>query len=112
MTLEDIIEKFIGYEDRRLLHTILLELHFIKEQNKRIIMTNEELAQGLADLGTQLAKVNTEITGKLKDLEDAIANADNVPDSVVTAFNALKPAVQTLDDLVPDAPAPVPAPTV
>lgn len=108
MTIEDIIERFIGYEDRRLLHTILLELHFIKEQNKVIIMKNEELAQGLTDLGAQLAKVNTEITGKIKDLQDAIDNTDNVPDSVVTAFNALKPAVQTLDDLVPDAPAPTP----
>lgn len=112
MTLEDIIERFIGYEDRRLLHELLLELHFLKEQNKVIIMKNEELAQGLTDLATQLGKVNTEITGKFKDLEDAIANADNVPDTVVNAFNALKPAVQTLDNLVPDAPAPTPAPVV
>jgi len=38
-------------------------------------------------------------------LQRAIDGADNVPDAVVAAFNDLKPAVQALDDIVPDAPA-------
>lgn len=80
---------------------------FLISKIDRIVMTNEELAKGLSDLNAQLGKVNTEITGKIADLEAAITGSGSVPQTVVDAFNALKPAVQALDDIVPDAPAPV-----
>lgn len=74
-------------------------------------MTNEELAQGLTDLKTQLVKANGELTAKIAALEKAIQDADNVPDTVVAAFNDLKPAAQAIDDIVPDAPAAPAEPT-
>lgn len=85
-------------------------LLFINCKLKKIVMKNEELAQGLTDLKTQLGKVNTEITGKIAALQAAIDGADNVPDAVVAAFNDLKPAVQQLDDIVPDPAPPIEEP--
>lgn len=63
-----------------------------------------DLAQQLNDLVTQLSKVNTEITGKISDLEAELANQDNVSPGLQAAFDALKPSVQALDDIVPDVP--------
>ena len=82
-------------------------------QRKAIMSTSAELAQGIADLTTQVGKIGTETTtliGKVGDLETALANAANVDPAVLAAFDALKAQVQTVDDLVPDAPAPAPAP--
>lgn len=90
---------------------MFLMFDFLISKIDRIVMTNEELAKGLSDLNTQLGKVNTEITGKIADLEKAIKDADNVPQTVVDAFNLLKPATQALDDIVPDAPVAPPAET-
>lgn len=122
MTLEDIIERFIGYEDRRLLHEVLLEFHLLKEQNKKIIMNQEELAQQLTDQGAKLDGLTTQVTKigtETKGLQDAIAllngeigNQDTVSpalqaaaDAVTAKLVTLTTAVQAVDDSVPDAPA-------
>lgn len=71
--------------------------------------TQTELAQGLKDLTTQVAKIGTEteaLKQKVADLEAALANQPNVTEEVQNAFDALKAQVQTVDDLVPDAAPP------
>jgi hypothetical protein len=75
---------------------------------ERILMNQAELAQALKELTAQLQKANTELQAKIKALTDAINNnTGDVPQEVVDAANALKVAVQGVDDIVPDAP-PVP----
>lgn len=68
MTIEDIIEKFIGYEDRRLLHTILLELHFLHSKIDKLMGLTEDLSAQLdrieaaqADAKTQNDTIATEV---------------------------------------------------
>ncbi len=71
--------------------------------------TDAELAQGLADLTTQVAKIGTEtqtLITKVADLEAALAASGTVDPAVQAAFDALKAQVTTVDDMVPDAPAP------
>lgn len=53
-------------------------------------------------LTTQVLKSRTEIIGKIGTLEEALANAGNVPEDVLAAFNDLKASVQSVDDIVPD----------
>jgi ABC-type transporter Mla subunit MlaD len=74
---------------------------------ERILMNQAELAQALTDLGAQLAKASAEITGKIADLETALANAGATTPEVDAAVASLKVSGQALDDIVPDAP-PVP----
>lgn len=67
--------------------------------------TATELASGLNNVTTQIAKIGTEVTSlksKVSDLETAITNG-NVPPEVEQAFRALQEQVQVVDDLVPDA---------
>lgn len=80
----------------------------ILEELKEIKMTQAELAQGLKDLQTQVAKISTESSTtlqKVTDLEAALENVTTTPD-VDAAFAALKAQVQKVDDLIPDAPTP------
>lgn len=84
---------------------------------KEMKMTQQELADSLKTITAQVAKIGTESTKTLAlvtDLEAQIANAGNVSQPVIDAFQALKAQVQVVDDLIPDAPptpAPTPAPT-
>lgn len=77
----------------------------IDELEDLIMAKAEESVAALTALKDQLTKANGEIQKKIQDLVDAAANAD-VPQAVVDAIEALKPAAQTLDDIVPDAPTP------
>lgn len=68
-----------------------------------------ELAQQLNDLGVQIGKISQESTAtlqKVTELEEALANQDNVSPELQTAFDNLKEQVQKVDDLVPDSPTP------
>jgi len=79
-----------------------------KADIERILMNQAELAQTLKDLTAQLQKANTELQAKIKALTDAINNnTGDVPQEVVDAANALKVAVQGVDDIVPDAAPPI-----
>jgi uncharacterized protein YoxC len=80
---------------------------------EKILMNQDELAKGLADVGTQVAKIGSESTAtlqKVAELEAALNNAGGVSPAVQSAFNALKAQVQVVDDLIPDVPAAAPAP--
>lgn len=70
-----------------------------------ISMNQDELAQSLTDLGTQVDKIGGEIKTEVANLEAQITSNGTVPDNVATALASLKAKLQTLDDLNPDAPA-------
>lgn len=70
--------------------------------------TQAEVAAELRALKDQLVKANTEIQAKIAELIAAAGNQDNASQELTDAADALKVAAQTLDDVVPDAPAPTP----
>lgn len=76
----------------------------IMQQLKTIEMKTDEAIKLLEDLKDQLTKANREIQDKIALLQDAIDNAD-VPKGVTDALDNLKVVAQSLDDIVPDAPA-------
>lgn len=68
----------------------------------------QDLAAEINKVSEQIAKIKTESTAtlqKVSDLEQALANQDNVSPELQQAFDNLKAQVQTVDDLIPDAPA-------
>lgn len=88
----------------------ILKTSKIEKYLKEIIMQNAELYQAITDLPAQLSKVQAEITGKIDELNTAVATAlastgTDVPQTVVDAMAAVTNAVATLDALVPDVPA-------
>lgn len=106
--LKDLRSKHQFDSDRDLLHHILAHVHQILQTQNLIIEklnkmpTQDELAQQLSDLGTQLDKVLGEIQAEVKKLEDAIATAGSTTPAVDTALASLKAKIQTLDDLNTD----------
>ncbi len=66
--------------------------------------TQTEAAAALRDLKAQLTKANDEIQAKIAALVAAGGNSDNLSPELAQAIEELKPAAQTLDDIVPDAP--------
>ena len=81
-----------------------------KADIERIIMKEQELAQQLTNLTSQLQKANTGIQAKITALTDAVNNAD-VPQAVTDALTGLTTSAQVLDDIVPDAAPPIVPPT-
>lgn len=61
MTLEDIIEKFIGRSDREFLHELFREIHFLKEQNRQIMSAAEDLQALVARLTASQASLKTSL---------------------------------------------------
>lgn len=67
--------------------------------------TSSEFAAEIQALTGQVAKISNEsqqTLAKVKELEDALANSDDIPESVLTAFADLKAQVQKVDDAIPD----------
>lgn len=85
--------------------------HFFSLNNKieAIMATQQELAQQISAVTTELSKVNDEIQAKIQTLVDAASNAGNVSPELQAAVDALVPAAQKLDDIVPDAAPEAPA---
>lgn len=74
-------------------------------QKLNTIMANQdELAAELTALKEQADKANAELVQKIADLEAAIVAAGNTTPAVDAALAALKTSVQSVDDIVPDAP--------
>jgi hypothetical protein len=80
--------------------------HLLIGLRELIMTTQQELAQQLTDLGTQLDKTHGEIVQKVADLEAAILAAGTVTPEVEAALEALRTKVQVLDDLNPDSSPP------
>lgn len=68
------------------------------------------LADDLNAVKDQLVKAQSEIVGKINDLELALAAAGTDSPAVTDAVIALKGVAQSLDDVVADAPVADPAP--
>ena len=83
---------------------VLKKLDSIHSLLNKIKMTQEELAAELAALKLQEEKAKTEIIAKIAELEQAIVNAGTVSPEVQSALNELKASVQSVDDILPDAP--------
>lgn len=83
---------------------INLKLDSIEGKVVKIMATQAEAAVELVALKAQLVKANDEIQAKIQALTDAANNASNVSPELAQAIADLKPAAQTLDDIVPDAP--------
>lgn len=66
-----------------------------------IEMKLDELVPVLNGLSDQLTKVQTEITGKLDELEAALANPD-LPAEVQPLVDGMRESLASLDGLVPD----------
>lgn len=85
------------------LKKIIYETHHLI---KKLMATQAEIAQQLADLGTQIGKIGTETTAtlqKVAELEAALGNQTDVSPELQAAFDGLKAQVQVVDDLIPDA---------
>lgn len=86
---------------------ILSLLKIIYEQNKKIIMTQQELTQIINAITAQVGKIKEESTAtlaKLSELQEIINNQGGVSPELQAAVDALKAQVQVVDDLVADAP--------
>jgi seryl-tRNA synthetase len=94
----------------RRLDQILDKLAGIERKEDKIIMNQQELAAGLKAIQTQVGKVATEqanrfdaLTAKVTELQAAI-DAGTVTPEVTDAMTGVQTALQTLDDVIPDAP--------
>lgn len=73
----------------------------------KLMATQAELAQSLADVSAQVSKIGAETSAtlaKVAELEAALAAAGSTTPEVDAALAALKAQVQLVDDLVVDAP--------
>jgi uncharacterized coiled-coil DUF342 family protein len=84
------------------LDEVLTELEEIKQTLKEISMTGDEAVQAIKDVTSELQKAQTEISGKIQALTDALANTV-LPPAAEQALADLKASAQALDDIVPDA---------
>ena len=74
---------------------------------EQLMSTQAELAQSLADVSAQVAKIGDEsktTLARVAALEEAVAAAGGTTPEVDAALAALKAQVQLVDDLVADAP--------
>ncbi len=85
----------------------------VAEMEKRIQMTQAELAAQLAALKVQADKIATEqgtrsdaLAAEINRLTDLIGQGGEVSEEVTTQLAAVQAAFQALDDSIPDAPAP------
>jgi len=85
------------------LHDYRSDERFFSLLNK-ISMDQAELAVQLTALKEQTQKANAEIVAKIATLEQAITDAGNVSPAVEAALADLKASIQTVDDIVLDAP--------
>lgn len=82
----------------RVAHTILNKVN-------AIMLSQTDLAKKLDSLTQQVTKIKTEVSGKLAELADAIANSGTVSQEVQDKLDALTTALAGVDNLVDDAPA-------
>jgi uncharacterized protein (DUF1697 family) len=83
-----------------------LHLEVLRNQNLivRLTMTAAELTAKLDAFTAQVIKVHDEEMAKLEELQ-AIIRDNPVPPAVEQAVDRLAAAIQTTDDVIPDAPA-------
>lgn len=70
---------------------------------EKIMTKVSDLYAQLVAIDNQLTKAQTEILGKIQELQDALQNVA-LPADAEQAFTDLKTATQALDNIVPDVP--------
>lgn len=81
------------------------ELEDIRKTVEKLDMKFAEFADKLNGLAANIAKIGTEtdlLLAKIVELGDALANADNVPQEVLDAFDAAKAQADVVDAKVDD----------
>lgn len=81
---------------------IFAQLVLLTKKTNTIMSTQKEAAAELVAFKEQLAKANDEIQAKIQALTDAANSADTVDPELQAAIDDLKPAVEALDNIVPD----------
>jgi hypothetical protein len=111
----------MGYRTRRAISELkalcikqhgieLLKIHELNLKLETIMGKQIDMAQEMAAITAQVAKIGEESKAtlqKVADLEAALAAQDSVTPELQTAFDALKAQVTVVDDLIPDATPPV-----
>lgn len=93
------------YHHSAALEADVLELRSAVDSLREVLMTTQaELAQQLLQVRDQVTKVGAEVNAKIQSLEDAITSAGLVTPEVEAALQAVRDALQPIDDLTPDAP--------
>lgn len=107
------VEIIADHDMKKSLDKILDLLIDNKIKIKEIMSAQTDAAAVLVNIKTQLLKAKDEITTKIQTLIDAAgANSGTIDPALQAAIDDLAPIAQQLDDIVPDAPAPTPEPTV
>lgn len=88
------------------IESLLALLTSINRKVDKIMASQQEEADKLNALATQLGKASDEILKAIQDLKDALAAAGSTSPEVDAATQALTEKAQALDDIVPDVPAP------
>lgn len=89
-------------QTKELLVKILDNQHLIIKQNHTIMSTQQQVADQLTALSTQLDKALAEIQAEIQKLQDAVTAGGNSSPEVDAALDSLKSKVQALDDLNAD----------
>ncbi len=76
-------------------------LNYYSFDSEELLMKLSELSTAVADVSTQLAKAQSEILGRIADLETALVDVE-LPADAVDALTALRAQTQSLDDIVQD----------
>ena len=85
----------------------------LRKLERKIVMTQTELAAGLTELQTQIANIAAEQAArsdahlaKIAELEALIVAGGDITLEVLTAFTGVKDTAQALDDVIPNPPTP------
>lgn len=78
-----------------------------KQRHQQIMSSLNQLNERLVALEGQITKAAGEITTEIANLREQLGNVQ-IPADAVATLERLSTAAQSLDDIVPDAPAPDP----
>lgn len=90
------------------LRLLQLSVNYVHQEVRKIMSSQDQLANDLNAVTAQVAKIGAETSVTLQkviDLEAALAAAGGTTPAVDAALAALKAQAQATDDLIPDAPA-------
>lgn len=104
----EIVEKYSNHSTQELMHVVLLEFHLLNIKIDKIMSTQKDEAQILADLALQITSWGPAI----KALEDAASGQENASPELDAAVQGIKAAAKGVSDILnPPAEVPVTPPT-
>lgn len=93
--------------------TIGVVYYGVEQIKEAIMATKDELIAQLNGINESLSKVSGEtsaLVAKVAELEEALNNADNIPDDVMSLVSDIRSRVTAIDDQVTDTAPPAPEP--